>query len=143
MYRLKKFAELPKAEKTLSFKAFLIVGLVRTGLWLAPSRLVHKLIAALGNPNNELIYPKPDEIAAIVRWVRIAGKRIPRASCLTQAIAVLILFRLRRRFADLKFGVAKTGPADLEAHAWLEVNGKVILGKVPGHGRYFPLGEKG
>lgn len=143
MHQLKKFARLSNPEKTLFFKAVFLVGLVRAGLWLAPSRLVQKLIAALGKPHKDLVQPEPEEITSIVRGVRIASNRIPRATCLTQALAVLIFFRMRRRSADLKFGVAKNGPADIEAHAWLEVNGKVILGKVPGHGRFLPLGKHG
>ena len=55
---------------------------------------------------------------------------VPKASCLTQALAGLWLLRLMGFEASVVIGVAagESGSAVLRAHAWLESGADVILG---------------
>jgi hypothetical protein len=59
-----------------------------------------------------------------------------RASCLTQALAGWILLTRHGTNVRVKIGVSTSGQRSPEqhgfqAHAWLEENGRVILGDVP------------
>lgn len=74
----------------------------------------------------------------IVSAVRRCSRVVPRATCLTQALAARKLLEKEGHAADLKIGVAKDGSI-LRAHAWLELDGRIILGKRPRHSRYFVL----
>ena len=63
------------------------------------------------------------------------------AACLPQAVAGYCLLRRAGRDAALKLGVAVDGPR-LDAHAWLECDGVVIVGDQVGR-PYSPLAAAG
>jgi hypothetical protein len=61
------------------------------------------------------------------RIVRLA-RLVPRASCLTQALALQYLLARSGHASDLHVGV-RTDPAGrFEAHAWLTCNEQVVIG---------------
>ena len=60
--------------------------------------------------------------------VSAAARRVPRSTCLTQALALESLLRREAYDASLRLGVAKTPEGALEAHAWLESDGRVVIG---------------
>jgi hypothetical protein len=53
---------------------------------------------------------------------------VPKATCLTQAIAALILLNLKNYPATLRIGVARNNEGRFEAHAWVESDGNVVIG---------------
>jgi len=53
---------------------------------------------------------------------------VPRASCLTQALAAAILLARHGYPATLRLGVAKNPDGSLRAHAWIESGGQTMLG---------------
>jgi Transglutaminase-like superfamily len=73
-----------------------------------------------------------------VTWmVKTAARFVPGASCLTQAIATELLCGFCGEAAETCFGVSRQD-GRLEAHAWVESGGKVILG-APEAGKFTPL----
>lgn len=60
--------------------------------------------------------------------VEAVARRIPRATCLTQAIAAKLLLGCIGDHVQLCLGVARTTDGALRAHAWVERDGKAILG---------------
>lgn len=70
------------------------------------------------------------EIAATVRlWKRV----VPGATCLVQAIAAQELLAESGHSSQIFFGVTR-GANGLCAHAWVEVEGDVVVGEGPqGH----------
>jgi len=77
------------------------------------------------------------EIEDVVWAVDRVGRSLPRVfTCLP--LALTARFMLRRRGADpaLRIGVMRDPGGALTAHAWLEIDGKVILGAVPELGRF-------
>lgn len=75
----------------------------------------------------------------IVGYVRKVSNYVPKASCLTQALAALLLLRKSGQNVEMKIGVAKDDRSRLIAHAWLEKDGQIILGEIPDQGRYVTL----
>lgn len=75
---------------------------------------------------------------AVVRAVTRAGRMVPRSTCLVQAVAARTLLTRRQQPAELRIGVARSDAGRLEAHAWLERDGRVILGG-PTTDRFAPL----
>jgi hypothetical protein len=70
----------------------------------------------------------PDCEVALCR----AAVVLPRSSCLVRAVAAACLLRRSRRASVLTIGVSFTDASvdgrDLEAHAWLESDGTVVVG---------------
>jgi hypothetical protein len=60
--------------------------------------------------------------------VRAVAARVPRASCLTQAVAASLLLRRYGHEATLRLGVARRDRG-LQAHAWVESGGRTVIGE--------------
>lgn len=134
-----KFSRLPLPEKRLLLKAACLLYAVRLGLWLLPFRAFRRLLA--GSKTAAVQTPKAEPLPAqrIVRLIEAASRFVPAATCLTQAIASLILLRQHGHSARLRIGVAKDQNGLLEAHAWVESGGRVIIGRVPNLSRFSVL----
>ena len=115
------------------------VALVRLGLWLLPFGMLLRLLGA-GRPRSGA--PKPlsqgdwgkdgaAEAEAVFRRVARAARWVPRATCLTQALAAQALLRRRGIQVKLCFGVNKDS-STFRAHAWLELHGGGRLGAEDG-----------
>ena len=66
-----------------------------------------------------------DELA----WaVEAASRYVPRATCLVQALALQALCARRGQATALRIGVAHGERRELEAHAWLEGEGRILIG---------------
>lgn len=73
----------------------------------------------------------PDVEARVqdVAWaVGVARRVVPAATCLVQALAADRMLRARGVVAELKIGVPPHASGEFEAHAWLEWEGRVVVG---------------
>ena len=59
---------------------------------------------------------------------RVGHGLFPKSPCLTQAIVVQRLLRKKGYASDLRIGVRKGHGQPLEAHAWVEYRGAVVIG---------------
>jgi hypothetical protein len=105
-------------------------------LWLLPLRAVRRLLAWTARPVSGSP-PVPERIA----WaVHHAQRVIPRATCLPQALAAESLLAWASHPSTLRIGVIKTDQGQLEAHAWVESGGRIIVGELHDDlSRYTPL----
>ncbi len=80
--------------------------------------------------------PTQQDDAAIdkVVWaVSAASKYIPlNATCLPQALTAKVLLERRGKRGALRFGVIKDPMGELLGHAWLEIDGRVVIGAMDG-----------
>jgi hypothetical protein len=81
------------------------------------------------------------EILSRVGWaVRNSARLVPKASCLTQALAAQLLLARSGYRSQLRIGVAADPTGRLLAHAWLVSNGRVVVGGSSRElARYVPL----
>jgi hypothetical protein len=68
---------------------------------------------------------KPDRI---VRAVSRSSRLVPRASCLTQALAAQFMLARAGFRSQIRVGVAIQEESKFVAHAWLVREGRVIMG---------------
>ena len=123
MTRLLKLWRLTPTERRFLLGAALLVGGVRVGLSLLPFGTLQRILALLacGHARD----PMPAERIA---WaVAAAGRGIPRATCLVQALAAQVLLARHGHVAQLRIGVARATEG-IAAHAWLERDGEPIFG---------------
>ena len=131
MRRLKRFAAMAPEERRLLVRAFIWTAAIRVGLWVLPLRAVR---SAIPQRHHDA---RGERVDAIVLAVRRASRYVPRASCLTQALAAQALLAGSNHDCRIEIGVTKEGES-LVAHAWLVCDGQVVLGG-PDVTRYVPL----
>src|SRR5437762_9506584 len=128
MKRLRKFLLLTAAERNLLIRTVLLLGAIRVGLSLLTFRTLRSLLARVTPARGgfrALRHSSPDQVA---RAVTAASRYVPRATCLTQALAAQVLLTRQGYPVCLRIGVAKGEGGQLEAHAWVENQGKVVIG---------------
>jgi hypothetical protein len=127
MDRLGKFLRLPGADRRLLMKAALLVWAFRMALWLLPFRIVRQFMTRFAREavaSGEGSVP----VDRVVWAVTVASRYAPAATCLTQALATKLLLARCGHQATVRIGVARHGGGELQAHAWVESNGRVVIG---------------
>jgi hypothetical protein len=125
MKLFRQFAELTPRERSLLLRTVILVAAVRLALWTMPFRSARKMLGK--RPAFSV------KLAAIpvkrLSWaVQAAARRIPAASCLTQALALQHLLARAGHLAELHIGVAKDAARGFQSHAWVEYRGQILLG---------------
>lgn len=132
-----KFLRLPSWERALLLRSIRILALARLAITVLPFHLARRLVAgSRAVPRESTVTP------AQVRWaVANAARVVPGATCLPRAVAAESLLRRAGRQPAMRIGVTKTEAGKLEAHAWVEENGRIVVGDLPRHemARYKPL----
>lgn len=73
--------------------------------------------------------------------VRRVGRLVPGATCLPQALSMRAMLARRGVVGELRLGVARNKLGVVEAHAWVEVDGCVVIGNLPDLSRFQRLAE--
>jgi len=139
MARLHKLFRISSAECSLLIKAAFTVVVIRAGLWVLPFRTLRRIQAKVTRQSASR--EAADLISAdrIVWSVEVASRYVPRATCLTQALACQVLLARQSCPSHLTIGVAKSQQGKLEAHAWLESQGHIVIGGLQDVSRFTPL----
>lgn len=126
MRRARKFLHLTPPEQRLLLHAWWLVAAVRLGLWLVPFAWLRQWAARATRVRTRRRSSPPVERVA---WaVVVTSRAVPRATCLTQALAGQVLLARYGYPARLHIGVARAGAGGLEAHAWLESGERIVIG---------------
>ena len=120
---LKVFSSLSWADQSLLLEAALLVGIVRTALWFFPFRTVQRILFAMSKPSRAT-----HSADRIVWSVMAVSPYLPRATCLTQALAGQALLARSGYKSRVEIGVAKDEQRRFEAHAWLVFREHVVIG---------------
>ena len=117
-------------ERRLLLLGGVVVACVRLLLWLIPFTRLMWLIerTALRSARAAPVRLREDTGTTITWGVTTAARYVPRATCLTQALAAQWLFAWFGHPTLLRIGVAKGNDKALRAHAWLESDGRVVVG---------------
>lgn len=113
--------------------ALALVAGVRVVLWLVPYRVARRWFDRAPGPDAVVDVRRARGVA---NEVRRASRRVPRASCFTQALAARTWLARHGLANELRIGVARKPDGSPEAHAWIEVAGQVVLGDVPDLARF-------
>lgn len=140
MELLRKFLRLPTAERRLLIETALLLEAIKLSMRLLQFRTLRRLLVRV----TDAASAKPQYIDHLpverVAWaVEATSRHTPGAkTCLTQALATQVLLARRGHPALLRIGVAKGEQKQFQAHAWVESEGKVVIGGSE-PGRYTPL----
>ena len=126
---------LTRIERSLFFEALWLLLAVRVALQVLPVPTLRRLLARrvaparAGGPTRE----------QIVRAVTGMGRRVPGTTCLAEAVVGHSMLQRHGHLAVLRIGVRRGDTARLDAHAWVECEGTVAIGTVPGLADYAVL----
>ncbi len=136
---LRKLLALAPADRRLLAAAAALLGMSSLGLGLLPVQRLRLLLrlAATRLPGARRRADAPER----VRWALAVVRRLlPGARCLAQALAAEALLAHGDFPARLRIGVPRAGrPRRLAAHAWLELDGKVVVGGARAPSTYEPV----
>jgi hypothetical protein len=116
----------------LAFEAWRRLALTRAALTVLPWRAASRLLATPTRGRSSTPHDR------LTRAVHGASRFVPHTTCLVKALALQTLLARRGRIGILHLGVKTTRAAGFEAHAWLEVDGEIIIGEGERHG-FAPL----
>jgi Transglutaminase-like superfamily len=130
-------------DHVLLTEAAVLVALLHVGLatlsCATTRRLLHRRSSRSRMPEGSRAH---ETIRAIAAAVIAVARRLPLpTTCLVEALAVEAMLR-RRGFAPaLRIGVREpgSGATPLEAHAWVECAGAVVVGGLPNLAEYAVL----
>ena len=126
--RLRTLLHLTSDEWIAALVAIPLIVTVRVALWVLPSRTILRFVSRFGQSNGNGSVQPHIGVSTIIWAVESVSRLIPRANCLTQAIAAMLLLRWNGFDAQLCIGVAPSADGALRAHAWLERNGRALIG---------------
>ncbi len=140
MRKLEAWRRLNRCERKLLLEALVALTKARLSLWLRPfsaawrdshSRTDKRLQKGA---DAERIEP-----TLVARAVQRASTMVPAATCLAQALATQSMLDRRGIAAEVRIGVARDEHRAFEAHAWVELGGRVLIGHVNDLDRFKPF----
>lgn len=132
MGMLGRFARLRPADRTLLVEACLLLAAIRAALWLLPWRRVLAFAHAMPARSS------PRFAVDRLEWAVLrAGRVVPRATCLAQAVTLGRLLAREGYAGSIQIGV--TNAPRFEAHAWVEHDGTTLLDDAGQLARYSRL----
>lgn len=144
LLKLEKVFRLSPEDLYLIFVAYIVLATIRLGLWLLPFHILLKLLEKASQ--SDFPFPTPNLqnpslfLHKIVWSVNTATRNMPGgAKCLARALTAKFLMARYGHFPKLCIGVAKKNEENIEAHAWIEYQGHIIIGFLPDLSRYIPL----
>ena len=130
----RRLAALDRVRRRLLFEAVAAIIVVRVGLRVLPFLTLQRMLDRFGAwPIVRRHGRAASDVLPSVQWaMTTASARLP-ATCLVQALAAGVMLRRRGLACRLRLGV-RTREGDsrarLEAHAWIECDGRIAIGDV-------------
>ena len=124
-----RLASLDANDWALLRRAFVTLVRIRLAMWMQPW---HRLANSTAKIPVVRERPAPDRVA----WaVGVTSRAVPRATCLTQALALHRLLSHHGYSAIVQVGVSNVDKR-FTAHAWVEHEGQSLLGTPEDVARY-------
>ena len=135
MSKIKSLLNLTPAERNHLVKALVLVVGIRIGLSLMPFPRFQTLLAtfraSIGMSRVSVSTPPTPSTQQLAWAVRTVSTYVPKVTCLTQALAAQVLLEQHGYPTIVRIGVTNASEKgnSFQAHAWLESNGKMVIGQ--------------
>jgi len=129
MAHLRRSLRISTTELWLLVKATLLLEAIKLGMQLLPFRALRRLLDRVAGTFagwRDTSCPSVNKIAWVIET---ASRHTPGAkSCLNQALAAQVMLTRGGYPSQLHIGVAKGEQGQFKAHAWVESEGRVVIG---------------
>ena len=140
----RSFLRLTSPDRLLVVEATLLLTSVWAGLKILPfpviRRLTHTYSRSFCSDSGTPVSVTPQRIAWAIQ--RVADRLPMRTTCLVRALAGYAMSRRLGWLPELRIGVLPHRIDDrtpLRSHAWIEHEGRVLIGHIDDLGDYAPL----
>jgi len=141
MRLLRKFLTLAPVERRLLLKAACLLAVVQLGLGRVPFTMLRRLVTRDGRDRDGLAGGHRGFADLVVWAVTAASRRVPgRMTCLSRALTVQALLAGGGCPSRLHVGVIRGKQGEVEGHAWVECDGRILIGGSASEiGQFTPL----
>ena len=126
MQSVRKFLGASKADRTLAVQCLRALVAAGALVKLRPYRDLRKRLQT--NPPLALGSNSQPSQTTLLKLFSAVARRMPWATCLIQAIAAQNVLAEHGHASILKIGVSADATGEFAAHAWLEQDGRVLIG---------------
>jgi hypothetical protein len=140
MKQILRFVRLAPQDRNLFLKACLLLSFVRFGLFLRSFNRLCKFLERFSAVNPSTVSDRRVLIHRVVWAIDASCKLMPgTVKCLARALTMKTLLDMHNCPSTLMIGVDKNAAKQLEAHAWVEYEGHVVMGQLHDLSRFKPL----
>jgi hypothetical protein len=141
MKRLHRLLNLSASDRCLLIQAFVLIGIIRLGLLALPFRTLLQFLEKINQPTLKSgQFTGQASVRKIVWVVNVISRYMPgQVKCLARALTTQVLMSWQGHSSELQIGVAKSNSGTLEAHAWVEHQGHVVIGNLQDLSHFIPL----
>ncbi len=122
---------------------YTLLGAMRLGLWLLPFRVLLGWVersSQISVAGWKSLVDGSLTVGDLIWAVNCSSRYMPGGvKCLARALTTKLLMEHQGYVPELKIGVAKSPQGSLEAHAWIEHEGHIVIGNLMDLPRYMPL----
>jgi Transglutaminase-like superfamily len=129
---------LSSSDRILLLEALTVTAAVRAGLRVSQFTAVRRYLDRWVDVKSRA----QCESRTIVWAVSAIGARLPGTTCLVEALAADCMLRRRGHASALKIGVRRGAELGIDAHAWVECSGAVVIGTAPALSEYVVLSSE-
>ena len=138
-----RFIQLTSPERKLFIKTYLLLTVIRLGLVLRSFNRLRRLLERMSR-HNPVAAPdlvRQRQLVGQTHWaVNACCKFMPGSvKCLAKALTMKTLLDQYNCPSKLVIGIDKNSVDQLEAHAWIEYEGHVVMGQLDDLSRFKPL----
>jgi hypothetical protein len=131
-----KLLAMPADERALMLEAAALLPVVKLVQAALPFKRWRSLLTHRRPPRGSTRFSEQ----AIAQAVDRARRGVPGVyKCLPVAYAGHLLLHRHGHASTVQVGVARDAEGKVEAHAWVECRGRVLLGELPDLGRFVPF----
>jgi hypothetical protein len=140
MRQLRNFLNLTTGDRLLLLSTLVLLAILRLGLWLLPFKTLLALLPRLSQITFTPNLSHPILLNKVIWAVNVSSRYMPGGvKCLARALTTKVLLDRLEHPPELRIGVAKGDQGTLEAHAWVEYQGQIIIGNLRDLSRFVPL----
>jgi hypothetical protein len=126
---LRRLLALTPPERRLLIRATCLVVVIRLSLGKMPFTVLRRVLVSGGHTSKRAAKGERASADKIVWAVRTASERLPgTTTCLTHALAVHAMLAASGYPSLLHFGVMRGSQGKLRGHAWVEHEGRILIG---------------
>ena len=132
--------KLSTSDRHLLIQSFILLSFVRIGLGILPFKTLRKLLIRISHSDLEETSQNLTHTPNKIIWaVNLVSRYMPGVKCLAKALTTQVIMSQNGYLSQLKIGVVKGKKGQLEAHAWVEYQGIIVMGDLSDLERYTPL----
>jgi hypothetical protein len=140
MNLLGRFLRLPRYDQVLLLRAASLIIFTRIGLRLSNVQTMGRLLGGHNKHFSQARRMDEKHSVRIIWAVEVTGHYLlVDKRCLTQALVAQRLLREARDPSTLRIGFCRIANGQVDAHAWLEDQGKVLIGYLDDLDEYVPV----